>query len=121
MVENKAPKENNYCVCVDGTDHSEVAFQVCMNGLFRPNIDKYNVVTITNCKKEHLPFHFKPEYIEEKYQAKIYADAASGSAKFHKREIVEGQTTKEALWNLAQELQATHIVVAMHGRKGPKE
>jgi len=35
--------------------------------------------------------------------------------------VNDGETTKEALWRAAKEEGATVMVVAMHGRKGPKE
>ena len=37
------------------------------------------------------------------------------------REVGAGQTTKESLWNLAKENEATIICVGNHGRKGPKK
>jgi len=62
-------------VAVDGSEASDLAFTVAMDGLFRNGVDKFYVATITNSKKENLPFNFKPEYIEEKYTSKIYAMA----------------------------------------------
>ena len=63
-------------VAVDGSDASELAFTIAMKGLFRPVKDQFNVCTITDkSKNDTLPFIYKPEYIEEKYQAKIYANA----------------------------------------------
>ena len=68
----------NYLAAVDGTDASELAFTIAMKGLFRPGIDCFHVCTITDSTKDYLPFQYRPEYIEEKYQAKIYANAQSG-------------------------------------------
>ena len=73
-------------VAVDGSDASELAFNIASKCLFRPSKDMFNVCTITDAKKENLPFIYKPEYIEDKYQAKIYANAQSGSARFVKKE-----------------------------------
>ena len=108
MVENaaadQAPKfedSQNYMVAVDGGEASELAFAIAMKALFRPEKDMFNVCTITDGKKDYLPFQYKPEYIEEKYQAKIYANAQSGSAKFIKKEVEEAKTTKETLWMVA--------------------
>lgn len=72
-----------------------------MKGLFRPEKDVFNVCTITNPAKVDLPFQYKPDYIEEKYQAKIWKNAQAGSAKFIKKEIEEAKTTKETLWMVA--------------------
>ena len=107
-------------VAVDGSEASELAFSVAMRALFRPGKDVFNVCTITNTKKDYLPFHLRPEYIEEKYQSKIYANAQSGYAKFLKKEIEQDKTTKETLFELAQTYCADIIVTGMHGRKGPK-
>ena len=93
---------------------------MAIDGLYREGIDKFNVCTITNSKKE-LPFNFRPEYIEEKYMAKIYAMANTGSSTFIKREIAEGKNTKETLYDVAKELKSSIIVCGQHGRKGPKE
>lgn len=54
-------------VAVDGSEASELAFTIAMHGLFRPGKDVFNVCTITNTKKDYLPFHLKQEYIEDKY------------------------------------------------------
>lgn len=62
-------------VAVDGSEASELAFKVSMKGLFRPGKDVFNVCTITDARKDYLPFQYRPEYIEEKFQAKIYANA----------------------------------------------
>ena len=103
VEENKeaAQSSHNYLVGVDGSEASELAYTIAMKGLFRPKRDKFNVCTITNAKKDFLPFQYKPDFIEEKYQAKIYANAQSGDAVFIKKELDEGKTTKETLWALA--------------------
>ena len=111
---------HSYIVAVDGSEASELAFTIAMKGLFRPEKDVFNVCTITNPAKVDLPFQYKPDYIEEKYQAKIWKNAQAGSAKFIKKEIEEDKTTKETLWMVAQAYQADIIVCGMHGRKGPK-
>jgi len=107
-------------VAVDGSDASELAFTVAMHGLFRPGKDVFNVCTITNSQKDYLPIQYRPEFIEEFYQAKIYANAQSGYAKFLKKEIEPENSTSETLWELAKTYEADIIVVGMHGRKGPK-
>lgn len=111
---------HNYMVAVDGSEASELAFNIAMKGLFRPTQDQFNVCTITDGKKDYLPFIYKPEYIEEKFQAKIYSNAKSGNATFVKKEKEEEKSTKETLWALAQAYNADILVTGMHGRKGPK-
>ena len=117
-----APKDggHNYLIGVDGSEASELAFTVAMHGLFRAGKDCFNVCTITNSTKQDLPYIYKPEYIEEKYQAKIYSNAQSGEARFIKKEKDMEKTTKETLWMVAQAYHADIIVCGMHGRKGPK-
>ena len=117
-----SPKEggHSYLVAVDGSEASELAFTIAMKGLFRPEKDVFNVCTITNPAKVDLPFQYKPDYIEEKYQSKIWKNAQAGRAKFIKKEIEEEKSTKETLWMVAQAYQSDIIVCGMHGRKGPK-
>lgn len=73
---------------------------------------------IENTKKTYLPFNYRPQYIKEIYSSKIigihkdYACYASAD--------VGEKSTKEALWDLANENKATAIVTGMHGRKGLK-
>ena len=110
----------NYLVAVDGSEASELAFTLAMHGLFRPGLDNFHVCTITNSKKEGLPFQYRPDYIEDKYQAKIWRNAQSGEARFLKKEVEEGKSTKEQLWKVAQDCHSNVIVTGMHGRKGPK-
>lgn len=47
MVENFVHQQN-YLVCVDGSDASDLAFSVAMDGLYRPGVDRFTVATITN-------------------------------------------------------------------------
>ena len=82
-------------VAVDGSEASELAFTLAMHGLFRPGVDAFNVCTISNAGKENLPFMYRPEYIEDKYQAKICRNAQAGDARFIKKEKDGDKTTKE--------------------------
>lgn len=62
----------------------------------------------------------QPDYIEAKYQGKIWRWSEDNKAKFIKKEIEPEKTTKETLWNQAELLKTSVIVTGMHGRKGPK-
>ena len=112
---------HNYMVAVDGSEASERAFTIAMNGLFRPEKDVFNVCTITNAAKTDLPFQYKPDAIEANYSSKILRNAEAGNAKFIKKEIEPNKTTRETLWMVANHFHADTVVVGMHGRKGPKE
>ena len=75
MVEpssSAAPTTQNqrYFVGVDGSDASEDAFQVVMNGLRRKE-DCLIVANVHDSRKEWLPFNLKPKYIREIYKCKL--------------------------------------------------
>ena len=110
-------------MAVDGSEASDLAFSVAMDGLYRNGKDSFSVATIANSKKEGLPFNFKPDFIEEKYTAKIYAIANSGVGQFIKREVdhANPKSIKDMIYDIAGELQSTILVCGNHGRKGPKE
>jgi nucleotide-binding universal stress UspA family protein len=121
--QQEAQRAHHYLVAVDGSEASDLAFSVAMDGLYRPKIDNFTVATVTNSKKENLPFNFKPEYLEDKYQAKIFKMSNMGKGHYLSREIdhVANKTTKETLYELSQEVKATVLVCGNHGRKGPKD
>ena len=89
---------HSYFVGVDGSPQSEMAFDICMHGLFRPNKDKFNVCHISDERKEYLPFNMQPDYLEAKYQGKIWRWSQDNKAKFITREVEPEKTTKETLW-----------------------
>ena len=105
---------------MDGSEASDLAFSIARSGLIRPQKDCFNVVTITDARKDYLPFHYKPDFIEQKYSAKIRADAQAGMARFVRKEVELEKTAKQTLWMMAQ-LYKADVVVGMHGRKGPKQ
>ena len=68
MVDNlNSNNGHTYFIGVDGSEASELAFDVCMHGLFRPAKDTFNVCHITNSTKDYLPFCMQADYIEAKY------------------------------------------------------
>ena len=58
-----------------------------MHGLYRDGKDTFNVCHITNSTKDYLPFQYTPEYIEAKYQSKIWKHSTDNKAKFIKKEV----------------------------------
>ena len=112
-----------YAVAVDGSQASDLAFQVAMDGLYRDNVDTLNVLTITNSKKTDIPFNFRPEYIEEKYKSRMYDMISHKKGDFYMRETdhLENKTVKEEIYDLANAIESTILVVGNHGRKGPRE
>lgn len=88
-------------MAVDGSEASELAYNIAIRGLFRPHKDCFNIITVTDGRKDYLPPQYRPAYIESTYQAKIYANAGSGNAKFVKKELELDMTAKETIWMMA--------------------
>jgi hypothetical protein len=71
MVESKKEETaQSYFVGIDGSDASERAFQVVMNGLRRKE-DSIVCGNIHDSRKDFLPFNLKPTYIREIYTCKL--------------------------------------------------
>lgn len=105
MVEESvaaAPTCQNYFIGIDGSDASEDAFQVVMNGL-RRNDDKITAAHVHDSRKDFLPWNMKPHYIREVYSCKLMILGEKGT--FASKEFVGGAetTTKSALAELAEE------------------
>ena len=68
MVENlNTNNGHSYFIGVDGSHQSEMAFDVCMHGLFRPAKDTFNVCHVSDAKKDYLQFCYTPDYLSAKY------------------------------------------------------
>ena len=120
MVEGCKSNEQKYFVGVDGSDASEDAFQVVLNGLRRKE-DTLIAANIHDSRKDFLPYNLKPTYIREVYSCKVMTLGEKGkyvSAAFEGGS--EEKTTKTELWDLAKLQNTTIMVTGMHGRKGPK-
>lgn len=61
----------------------------------------------------------KPKHIQNYYEAKILEFGTH--AHYCCKEIEDGKTSKECLWELAESQHATMIVCGNNGRKGPKK
>ena len=111
-------KAQTFFVATDGSDASELAFQVCAKDMMREDIDHIVVGHISDKKKDYLPWNMKPQYVNDIYEAKVMPFGKHG--RYAHREKEESQTSKEAVWALAEFEKASIIVVGNHGRKGPK-
>ena len=124
MVESKSTtqvaKAQNWFVAIDGSDASEDAFQVTLKGLYRSDKDHITVGHISDHRKDFLPFNLRSEYLAETYLSKIALPWAEKKGEYVSSEVDPERSTKECLWELANEKKATIIVTGMHGRKGPK-
>jgi hypothetical protein len=69
--------EQRYFVGVDGSDASEDAFQVVMNGLRRKE-DTIVAGNIHDSRKDFLPYNMKPTYIREVYSCKLLTIGEKG-------------------------------------------
>jgi len=59
MVESREDNSQKYFVGVDGSDASEDAFQIVLNGLRRKD-DHLIAGSIHDLRKDFLPFNLKP-------------------------------------------------------------
>lgn len=116
---NDKTESQVFFVAIDGSQASEDAFQVVRHGLWRDHKDQLVVGHIRNNKKSYLPYNLRPDYLKELYGSKIIS-IHKDWARYVAADVGE-KTTKEALWELANEQRATAIVTGMHGRKGLKE
>jgi hypothetical protein len=62
---------HNYCVAVDGSTFSDLAFEFTISDLYKQG-DKIVVIHVSNPEKlSDIPFNFKPETIISKYQTSL--------------------------------------------------
>jgi hypothetical protein len=108
----------NWFVGVDGSEWANKCYEVVRNNLFRESSDHLTVAHVRDEKKTYLSFHFKPDYIQETYETHLIDLGKKGE--FAMVDKLDGKTTKEMLWELAQERKANIICTSMVGRKGPK-
>ena len=102
----------------DGSDASDMGFNVVMKDMLREDIDHLVVGHITDKKKYYLPWNMRSNFIADAMEAKLMPIGQKG--RYCHREKDEGKTTKEMLWDLAEFEKATIVCVGNHGRKGPK-
>lgn len=107
-----------FFVGVDGSEASDMAFNVVFRDMIREDQDHMVVGHITDKKKDYLPWNMKPQFVADHFEAKLLALGSKG--RYAAREIETGKTSKEMLWELADFEHATLMVVGNHGRKGPK-
>ena len=102
MVEAAKNTNQTYFVGVDGSDASEDAFQVVLNGLRRKE-DTLIAANVHDARKDFLPYNLEPAYIREVYSCKVMTLGEKGkyvSAAFEGGS--EEKTTKSELWDLAK-------------------
>lgn len=112
-------KAQTFFVATDGSDASELAFNVVAKDMFREDCgDNIVVGHISDKKKDYLPWNMKPNFVADQYEAKVLPFGKQG--RYCSRELESGQTSKEAVWALAEFEKASMVCVGNHGRKGPK-
>lgn len=92
--------------------------EVVKKGILKEECDHLVLGHIMNSKKEYLPFNLKPQYLKDVYESKIID--LGKKAIYVNQECNPELGTKETLWNMAQENNATIMVTGYHGIKGPK-
>ena len=86
--------------------------------MIRMDLDDLTVGHITDKNKDYLPWNMKPSHVQDIYEAKVMPLGERGH--YHAREKDDSKTSKEMVWELAEESKASVVVVGNHGRKGPK-
>ena len=112
-------KSQTYFIGVDGSPAANDAFETIKRGLMREECDKLVVGHVMNKTKDYLPFNLKPLYLKDQYESKIIE--LGHKAHYVNVEVDPIKGTKETLWQLAVENNASIIVTAFSGIKGPKQ
>lgn len=102
----------------DGSEASDLAFNVVCKDMFREEIDHIVVGHVTDRKKDYLPWNMRPQFVSDCYESKMIQLGSKG--RYAPREKEEAKTSKEMLWDIADFEKASLICVGSHGRKGPK-
>jgi len=111
-------RAQTFFVGTDGSDASDMGFNVVMKDMLREDIDHLVVGHISDKKKDYLPWNMRSNFVADAMEAKLMPIGQKG--RYCHREKDEGKTTKEMLWDLAEFEKATIVCVGNHGRKGPK-
>ena len=112
---------NVFIIGVDGSEGSHNAFELVVKDFHRTGLDKTIVVHIYNSKKEHelgTQYHSKNIFNR-------YSDELKNNLKQHDYEIIfedrkENENVFEQINNIANEKNATLLVVGFRGYKGSK-
>ena len=89
----------HYMVAVDGSQASDLAFQVVIKGLLRES-DKITVAHVFSKKKDYLPFEMQPNTIKELYTAALISYGSRGNLLWE--ELDYTRTTKECIQSMAE-------------------
>ena len=120
-METTTPKSmKNYCIAIDGSQHSDWAFNLVFEELFQKG-DKITLVHISNGSKD-VPFAFQPKTIISKYDAKLTGRLSTLDFKIVQEEkkanVIHAllQVNDIALAN-----KCTMLVLGFQGHKDNKE
>lgn len=114
-----------FMIAVDGSDASEIAYQLVAKDLFKDKNDDEGVEdhivigTVTDKKKDnYLPYNMKSNYLSDCYRAKLIQFGTHGS--FVSQENEHKVPVRQLIWEMTENEKCDLIVTGNHGRKGPK-
>lgn len=117
-MENTQSSSRTYCIAVDGSIHSDYAFDLVLNELYQKR-DKVIVVHIANqAKLSEIPFNFQPQTIISKYDAKLTGKLLRGDYQIIKED--RDKKSPHALLQVNQIALANSCSVLVLGFQGHK-
>ena len=118
-IQKKVNEEINFCITVDGSHHSEHAFEIVTEDLMKQE-DKLLIVHIFNSKMdERNNYANKKENIVENYSSKL-SKLQNSNVSF----IIEDRTSKihplEQVNRIYTNFKANYLICGYHGIRGPR-
>ena len=112
----------NFCISIDGSEHSEMGFNKILNDTFKKG-NKLYLVHITNSKKlNEMPFENLPEQLLPKYEHFLSEKLHKNEYEILKKDKIQTQTTVlESVVQIATVKKVDLIVVGSVGHKGQKQ
>jgi nucleotide-binding universal stress UspA family protein len=111
-----------YCIAIDGSEHSDWAFDLILNDMYQKG-DKVILVHIANPAKEsEIPFAFQPTTIISKYEAKLTGKLLNTDYLIIKQSKQSTSTHALVQVNaIAIKENCTVLVIGFHGHKLNKQ
>ena len=121
--ENEIPKktfeEINFCISVDGSQHSEQAFEIVTEDLMKKH-DKLIIIHIYNTQMdERYNYANKKETVIENYSSKLLRYEKSNVSFFHEDRVSKIHPL-EQVNRICTNNKATYLICGYYGIKGPR-
>jgi len=120
MVLAQSNKPRIFVVSVDGSDQSEVAFQIAADELMGKK-DVLNVISVTDVSKDYLQMKYRPKYILQKYKAECIGRFPHDRFEIMMYERKQSCDVKEQISMIAKKHEANYLVMGSLGRKGEND